>query len=370
MAVIQDDPEAVSESVGDVGLSWDLLLFSHRDYLGVDLLLPCEVIDGLGRVSTGRQQVKNWLVRVGLLPQFLDVVSDWSHVLLSEDVLDEVLGCKYSPILTQGADEAEVQEVADGLVLHLLVVVCLRLFLVLWLCGSKESSPLLVVSHELVWEVLEEGLMVVAKLVFGEGDHVEPCLLVHPVDSPVSVVHTCSGFEEDSNIGAGELASLDHDLEGHLELEGDLVSFEKTSLDVSVHPTGHPLDDVGHTILYQLSFGTLVDTKVEKLEELLQGGVVHPVDEGHLDDAEVKYGTAGCDWSVLLALVSNLGSLLSGFFELLSHLFGLLLDLTKHFNQLGVVKKTARSGSEHGKKLVLRVLKDLCIGGDVLLELG
>lgn len=172
MAVIQDDPEAVSESVCDVGLSWDLLLFSHRDYLGVDLLLPCKVINGLGRVSTSRQQVKNWLVDVGLFPQFLYVVSDWSHILVSEDMLDEVLSCEHSPVLTQRANEAEVQEMADRLILHLLVVVCLGLFLVLWLWGSKESSPLLVVSHELVWEVLEEGLMVVAKLVFGECYHV------------------------------------------------------------------------------------------------------------------------------------------------------------------------------------------------------
>jgi len=45
MAVVQDDPEAVAESIENECLGLNLLLFSHRNLHGVDLLLPGKLID-------------------------------------------------------------------------------------------------------------------------------------------------------------------------------------------------------------------------------------------------------------------------------------------------------------------------------------
>jgi hypothetical protein len=172
-----------------------------------------------------------------------------------------------------------MKEVTNRFVFHLLVIISLRSFLIFWFCYSQELSPLLIVSNELVREVFEEGLMVISKLVLRKSDDVEPCLLIHPIDLLVAVINTGSSLEEHAYIGRCEESRLDHNFEGNLEFEGNLIFFEKTTVDVSVHPTSHPLDNVCHTILNKLCLWTLVNTEIEKIQELLEGTVVHPVDE-------------------------------------------------------------------------------------------
>jgi hypothetical protein len=51
---------------------------------------------------------------------------------------------------------------------------------------------------------------------------------------------------------------------------------------------------------------------------LFKGGIVHPVDKSHLDNAEVKNGTSSSAWSEELSLLINFNLLLGGFGEFLS----------------------------------------------------
>ena len=65
------------------------------------------------------------------------------------------------------------------------------------------------------------------------------------------------------------------------------------------------MDDVRDTVFDNLRFRTLVDTVIEEVKELLEGGVVAPVDQRDLNDAEIEDGSTGSHRSVLLTLVSD-----------------------------------------------------------------
>jgi len=69
----------------------------------------------------------------------------------------------------------------------------------------KELLPLLLVTLNLVNDVLKEARWLVVELVFGKGHNVKPHLLVHPVELLVSVIDTGARFEEHVDITLVEL---------------------------------------------------------------------------------------------------------------------------------------------------------------------
>ena len=162
-----------------------------------------------------------------------------------------------------------------------------------------------------------------------------------------------TGLEEQSNVLAVDLASLNHDLETHHHLKSHLVRFEETSVDVSVNLVGKRLDDVFHALFDSLRLVSLVDTIVEEIEELVQRSVVHPVYQRHLDDAEIEHGTSSRDWAVLFTLLINFDSLDLCRLQLVSHFLGFQFDLSEHINQRGVVEQGSLSSSQFVKELLL-----------------
>ena len=72
---------------------------------------------------------------------------------------------------------------------------------------------------------------------------------------------------------------------------------------------------------------------------MLEGSVIHPVDESHFNDTEVEYGTSGGYWSEVLSLLINFDRLLLGFSKLLIDFLGFSFDLIKHIDKFNVLKK-------------------------------
>lgn len=103
----------------------------------------------------------------------------------------------------------------------------------------------------------------------------------------------------------------------------------------------------------------MCDTIIEEAKELLEGSVIHPVDESHFNDTEVEYGTSGGYWSEVLSPIINLNGLLFGFSELLIHLLGFGLDLVKYINELYVLKKGTLSVGKLIQQEILVVLQGL-----------
>jgi hypothetical protein len=174
--------------------------------------------------------------------------------VLTKNFLDELGAGKDSSVLTNGSDQAEVQEVADVLV-SLDLVLEVGDDCVFGLVFVKELLPFLLEASNTLRQLLVEEGVVVAELVLGKSNNVEPYLLVHPVVLLVTVIDTGTSLEEDTDVCVGKNISLDEDLECHHQLEGSLVSFEETSVDVSVHLLGQSLDNVLHTIFDELSLG-------------------------------------------------------------------------------------------------------------------
>jgi hypothetical protein len=169
--------------------------------------------------------------------------------------------------------------------------------------------------------------------------------LVHPVVFLVSIIDTCTSLEEDTDVCSCKNTGFDQDLEGHHELESYLVSFEETSVNVSVNLLCESLDNILDTILDELSLLGLFNCVVEKTEELLKGSVVHPVDLNHLDDTEVKYGTTSSDGSELLTLFTDFKSLLTSFNKFVVNFAGLKFNVGKHINKLNIIKERTLSVS-------------------------
>jgi len=194
--------------------------------------------------------------------------------------------------------------------------------------------------------------------------------LVHPVVLLVTVIDTGTSLKEDTNISTGEDSSLDKNLEGHKQLEGNLVSFEETSVNVSVDFLGESLDNVVNTVLDKLGLGRVRDGVVEESEELLERGVVHPVDLDHLDDTEVEDGSTGGNRSELFTLVTNFGSLLTSLSKFVSDLTRLELNVSEHINELNIIEEGALGVSKTLKETSLKIGEDLGVRSDLLLELG
>ena len=268
MAIVKNDPETVSEAVLDVRTSRHVHLFSHRNLESRDLLLASQLIDCGGGVGTGSKQEQDGLVGRRFLPNVGNRISDRSHVLFSEDTSDEVLGGKDSTIFTNASDEAKLEEISNGLIEDLLLVVGdVALFRRVFV---KEFLPGVTVLLNLLNDVSESGLEVSIELVFGQGEHVKVHLVVHPANLLVTVVNTRTSLQHQVHVSHGQLLRLDQNLQAHQQFEHSLVSFEQTTVNVSVDLAGHPFDDVGDTIFDKLRLGRGVNTVIEQIEELLE----------------------------------------------------------------------------------------------------
>ena len=367
VTIVKDNPETITEGIIDVLFGNDFLLLSHGYLLGWDSLLSGQLIDGIGGVGTRSEQVEHRLAWLGLIVHLSDLIGDWCHEVLAEHAADELLGSEHSSVLTDGPDEAEMEEVTNGLGIHLVLV--LGNGHVLGRVLIQVLLPLLLVALNLVNDILIEARWLVVEFVLRQGDNVEPHLLVHPVELLIPVVDTRAGLEKHVHIALVKHACLDQDLQAHHELEGDLISFEETSIDVSVHLVGHAVNNVGNTVLNELGLGRLVNTIIEQIEELLQRGVVHPVDKGHLDDAEVKDGTTRSDGSERLTLLTNFSGLLTSLNKLLSNFARLELDFSQHINELFIIEQVAIGGGESLEQRLIVVSKDLSVVGNILVQL-
>lgn len=181
----------------------------------------------------------------------MDLISDWHGEVVTKSLLDELVACKYGSVFTNGSDQAHVQEVTNVLV-SLDLVFKVWNDGVLWLILVKELAPFLFKTSNTLWQFLVEEGVIVSELMFGESDDVEPHLLIHPVVFLVTVIDTGTSFKEDTNISRCKDTSLDEDLEAHHQLESNLVSFEKTSVNVSVNLASQSLNDILYTVLDKL----------------------------------------------------------------------------------------------------------------------
>jgi hypothetical protein len=128
-----------------------------------------------------------------------DGVSDWLDVLIAEHLLDELAASKLGTILSQGADETQVEEVTN-----VLIGVDLLLKVgngdVLGIVAVEPGSPRVIllgfVLHSLD-HTSKELRSLVAEAVVAESLEVEPGLLVKPRDHLLLVVNTSTGLEED-----------------------------------------------------------------------------------------------------------------------------------------------------------------------------
>lgn len=100
-----------------------------------------------------------------------------------------------------------------------------------------------------------------------------------------------------------------------------------------------------------------------------QGSVVHPVDEGHLDDTEVKNGTSGGDWSEEFSLLVNLDFLFSGLNKLFIDFLRFGLNGSQYIDKLGIIKKGTLGVSETLEELILKCLENLGVARYLFLEL-
>mmetsp|Transcript_6335 Transcript_6335/g.7524 ORF Transcript_6335/g.7524 Transcript_6335/m.7524 type:complete len:205 (+) Transcript_6335:1874-2488(+) len=204
MAVVEDDPETITEGIVDVLLGNDFLLLSHGDLLSWDSLLSSELINGVGGVGTRGEQVEHGLAWLGLLEDLNDLIGDGGHEFFAEDAADELLGSEHGSVLSDGSDEAEVEEVADGFGVHLVLV--LGDGHVLGGVLVQVLLPLLLVALNLVNDVLEEAGGLIVEFVFRQGHDVEPHLLVHPVELLVPVVDTRAGLQQHVDVALVEHA--------------------------------------------------------------------------------------------------------------------------------------------------------------------
>jgi hypothetical protein len=243
VAVVEDNPLTSSHTGVDKIGSWNFHFFSHGDLTSWELLLLLGIlINGTSWICTLGEQIQDWDVDSGLFEDLEDLISDWLDELLTEDISDEHVTGKYCSILSHGSDKAEMDEVSDVLVGADLLLVVWDWSL-LWLVLINPLSPDLIVSSDSVWELLEEEGVVISELVLGQGFKVEPSLLLHPLEWLASVIDTTTGFKEETYIGWGESTILNEDLGGHHEFEGDLISLEEASVNVSVGSSSEPVDN-------------------------------------------------------------------------------------------------------------------------------
>jgi hypothetical protein len=205
VAVVEHQPLTITETtVNDGVLGRLLLLLSHGDLVGWELLLLLgKLIDGVSWIGTSRKQEEDWSVWKRLLPSVNNLISHWLSEVITKNLPDELIASKNSSVLTNGSDQAQVEEVTDVLVSSNLI---LKVWDngVLWLVLIKELAPVLLKTSNTLWQLLVEEGVVVTELVLGKGNNVEPDLLVHPVVLLVTVINTRTGLQEHTHISISE----------------------------------------------------------------------------------------------------------------------------------------------------------------------
>jgi hypothetical protein len=137
---------------------------------------------------------------------------------------------------------------------------------VLWFGFINPLLPYLLISVDSVWKFFEEHRVLVTELVLGESLQVQPDFLLHPRGEwIVSVIDTTTSFEEETYISRCEFVILDQDLGGHQEFESNLISFEQSSVDVSIDSSVHPYNDVVNSLLWKWSLRRLINTVIVKI---------------------------------------------------------------------------------------------------------
>jgi hypothetical protein len=78
--------------------------------------------------------------------------------------------------------------------------------------------------------------------------------LLHPWEDLIVIIDTTSHFQEETDIGLGELAILNEDLGAHHEFECGLISLEETSANIPVNFIGQALCNVVNSVLSKVGF--------------------------------------------------------------------------------------------------------------------
>lgn len=139
-----------------------------------------------------------------------------------------------------------------------------------------------------------------------------------------------------------------------MQFESDLIFLEEASIDVSVDLVSHAVDDVVYTIFNKLGLLRFVNTVIEEIKELLERGIVHPVDENHFYNTEVEDCTTGCDWSEMLTLFADFNGLFTSFNELFVDLFGFEFDFSEHINEFLIIEQVSiRRGKSIEERLIV-----------------
>ena len=156
MAILENNPVSLQESLFDLLSSNLLLLLSHGYLFSWEfLLLLGELINRVGWISSSREQEENWYVNLGLLPQFFNWVSNRGSESRSKSLLNELGSRQKSSVLSKRSNQAQVNEVSDVLISKDLLLIVrhrgiLRFILI------DPSSPSLFISSDSVRQLLEE----------------------------------------------------------------------------------------------------------------------------------------------------------------------------------------------------------------------
>lgn len=164
------------------------------------------------------------------------------------------------------------------------VLISLNLFMIIrnintfWFVLINPFSPNLFISLNSIWEFFEEESMLISKLMLWQSFKIKPSFLVHPVEWLVSIIDTSTWLKEYINVSVGKLAFFNQDLKAHHKFECDLISFEKSSIDISIHLHSKPFSNIVDSIFDKLSLWWIINWPIEKSQELLKWSVIHPVD--------------------------------------------------------------------------------------------
>ena len=140
---------------------------------------------------------------------------------------------------------------------------------------------------------------------------VEPNLIAHPSKGLAphgGNVQCRSTAKEERHITALELVGRHQNLHSKEHDKCQLVGLVQASIDVAVRRVGHGINNVGNTFAGQGCLIGLVHGSHEQLEELVQTGLIHDIDEAHLHDAKVQNRPSRCRGTELFSLFGNVGA--------------------------------------------------------------
>lgn len=323
------------------GHGFGLLAFSHGYSLErVFLLLLGQFFDVGSRVRTsGQEEEDGFLVRTAL-PDGFDWVGNGAGEFLAQSVQDEVRATHQSSVLSQGTDEADLQETAH-ILFGLDTFLEVRNRVVLGVVLVDPLFPLGFIATHRVGHIAEECKRILAEVVTRECDHVEPDLIAHPSERLGAFTLDVQGrtaLQENVHVAVGQFFSGDQDLEANHQDISNLVTLEETTIDVLVDMEGQVFDDLLHTLGRLLLLLGQVNGLVEEFEELFEGGVVHPGDQRHINDTEVHRRATNGHGAILFSLLIDFLGLDFGIGQFNGHILGLCLGQVQHVHQLCVVQ--------------------------------